>query len=180
MEIKPLAEIAAQYIGIKEIPNNMGWDNKEFERKMIDVGWTLGWAYCALFAKLCTLEFLAQFDSAKFLQTDVLSPLFSPMATVSYNRFKKAGYTAEMPGLNTLVVWQHYENGEPQPTGHMAILKSFENGNLNTIDGNTNLAGSREGDGIYEKNRTLKENVITGLKFLGFINLPNFQNDINV
>lgn len=172
MIIKPIFEIASSYIGIKEIPPNKGWNNKEFERKMLAIGWQVDWAYCALFAKLCTIEYLSQFDSTKI---DVISPLFSPMATVTYNRFKKAGYASQTPSLNTLVVWQHYKDGEPQPTGHMGVLKSFDNSILNTIDGNTNVAGSREGDGFYEKNRTIKENVVNGLKFLGFINLPNYE-----
>jgi hypothetical protein len=136
------------------------------------MGWQVDWAYCAIFAKLCTFEYLSQFNSPKI---DDLKPLFSPMAVVTYSWFKKAGFTSEIPTGNSLVVWQHIENGEPQQTGHMAILKKLEYPDLITIDGNTNQAGSREGDGIYEKRRTIKENVSTGLKFLGFINIPSYE-----
>jgi hypothetical protein len=172
MTVKTIAEIAAQYIGISEIPQNQGWNDKEFERKMLAIGWQKDWAYCALFAKLCTFEYLSQFDSTKI---DGLRPLFSPMAVITYYRFKNAGYISQIPSKNCLVVWQHYENGIAQETGHMGILKKLEYPDLITIDGNTNLAGSREGDGFFEKRRTIKENVITGLKFLGFINLPEFE-----
>ncbi len=38
--------------------------------------------------------------------------------------------------------------------GHAGLVRSVVSGAINTIEGNTNEAGSREGDGVYEKTRT--------------------------
>lgn len=171
MIVKSLSEIAAQYIGIKEISGNNGWDDKEFERKMKAMGWRKGLAYCAFFVKLCAFEYYSQFDSGKF---SILERLFSPMAVVTYQNFKKAGYAYEIPSKNCLVVWQTIMGGEKKQTGHIAVFKDIEWPDVITIDGNTNLAGSRDGDGIYQKRRNIKI-YKEGLNFIGFINLPEYE-----
>jgi len=37
--------------------------------------------------------------------------------------------------------------------GHAGLVTRVVSGNIDTIEGNTNEAGSREGDGVYEKTR---------------------------
>jgi hypothetical protein len=39
--------------------------------------------------------------------------------------------------------------------GHAGLVRSVVSGSVNTIEGNTNEAGSREGDGVYEKTRAI-------------------------
>ena len=52
---------------------------------------------------------------------------------------------------------------DPETTGHCGIVESVGGTHLVTIEGNTNQAGSREGDGVYRKMRpTLGSNYITG------------------
>ena len=40
--------------------------------------------------------------------------------------------------------------------GHIGIVTGFDGKNIYTIEGNTNAAGSREGQGVYRKIRPLK------------------------
>lgn len=39
--------------------------------------------------------------------------------------------------------------------GHTGLVESVKAGRIHTIEGNTNKAGSREGDGVYEKDRSI-------------------------
>jgi hypothetical protein len=39
--------------------------------------------------------------------------------------------------------------------GHAGLVRSIVSGQINTIEGNTNQAGSREGDSVWEKTRTI-------------------------
>jgi hypothetical protein len=54
--------------------------------------------------------------------------------------------------------------------GHAGIVKAVQGGLLTTIEGNTNVAGSREGDGVYEKNQRRVSQVNVG--FIDFYNHP--------
>lgn len=45
-------------------------------------------------------------------------------------------------------------NGSAYPN-HIGLVTGFTGANVTTIEGNTNVAGSREGDGVYEKVRDL-------------------------
>lgn len=53
----------------------------------------------------------------------------------------------------------------PNGTGHIGIVEHIEYNTqgkhwaITTIEGNTNQAGSREGDGVYEKERLVTENI---------------------
>jgi hypothetical protein len=41
--------------------------------------------------------------------------------------------------------------------GHVGFIDSWGSSFATTIEGNTNLAGSREGDGVYRKRRSIKQ-----------------------
>lgn len=52
----------------------------------------------------------------------------------------------------TLFCIQHDED-----SGHMGMVLGVENGKLKTFEGNTNVLGSREGDGAYRRTRGFQE-----------------------
>jgi hypothetical protein len=82
-------------------------------------------------------------------------------ALTLWNTSVERRYAPE-PGL--IALWRH---GDSQ-RGHGGIVEAVnDDGTFTTIEGNTNEAGSREGDGVYRKTRALGG---TGeMKLLGFV-----------
>jgi hypothetical protein len=69
------------------------------------------------------------------------------------------------------VIWQRYENGVKTWKGHAGlVINVLANGSFETIEGNTNSAGSREGDSVQIKIRTMAKRM-DGLNILGFVTI---------
>src|SRR5882672_2469777 len=100
-----LTEVAKKYIGNTEKPNNSGWFDAEFERRMKEVGWLTGQAWCSYFAELCFKE--AYPDKYKKVQN-----LFDASAVKTFSKFKSGGFSiSQVPVENSIVIWQHYSKG---------------------------------------------------------------------
>ena len=56
MIAEKITQTAHDYIGQREKPRNSGFINEDFQKKMEEVGWDNGEAWCASFAKLVFLE----------------------------------------------------------------------------------------------------------------------------
>ncbi len=65
------------------------------------------------------------------------------------------------PGL--IAIWQHGDTA----AGHAGIVEMKTKDGFYSMEGNSNEAGSREGDGVYRKKRLLTP--MGNLKLLGFI-----------
>lgn len=162
---------ALSYIGQEEILGNQGFKVEEFEQKIKNSGWLIGQAWCSYFAEAVWKEAYQQWDATMFTRLDTL---FSASAVQTYKNFHKAKdfVTSRKFKAGCLVVWQNYRNWKPHWTGHIAIgVKShFKAKKIETIDGNTNDKGGREGYIVANKIRSLdfttKEK---GLVLIGFI-----------
>jgi hypothetical protein len=133
-------DVARKYLGIKEIGNNRGFllksaDQNGFEATMRNLGWVPGEPWCAFFAKLVIQEALGP-KVAKPLSGGVL---------LSYNNVKNdpTWEYSKKPLPGGLVFWSTTEGH-----GHTGIVISEEGVTFHTIEGNTNLKGARDGDGI--------------------------------
>lgn len=159
-------QIAEKYIGITEKPGNMGFNDADFERRMQDVGFQKGHAWCCYWAELVFKEAYPE----KFSRID---ELFSGSTVQTFRNFRDAAYIiGNIPQLDTLVIWQSHKNGKPQPTGHAAIVsKVISTWEFESIEGNTNASGGREGFEVARKSRKVLADVKTGLKVLGFIHI---------
>jgi hypothetical protein len=160
-----LAAIARQFVGQREKPGNSGFLDAAFEKAMRSIGWVTGWAYCALFCKLVAKE--AGYPAW-------VVKLISASAVRTWNNFKRLGMTGDKPRRDSLVIWQTYKFGKPTARGHAGVLDPERTGleTFATIEANTNGAGSREGDGVYEKVRKLSFDAPqNGLRLLGFVYL---------
>lgn len=169
-----ILKAAKSYIGMKEKPNNGGFTDAGFERMMRKEGeWQTGWAWCACFAQVCCYVGLTKENFAK------LDPLLTPSVMRTYNNLLKAGYNvSKEPKAGTLVFWQLYKDGKPTPFGHIGICSDTKvaAGFFPTVEGNTNAAGSREGDCVAEKTRALNFDIPKGgdgLRLLGFIEVAD-------
>lgn len=158
-------EIATKYIGKTEKPGNAGFNDADFEKKMKDVGFQPGHAWCSYFAELV-------FKEAYPLKKKEFDKLFSASAVKTFENFKKAGYAIhDTPQLGALVIWQKQVGGKPSWQGHAGIVVEVTtNQTFKSVEGNTNDSGGREGYIVAKKFRRV-QSVTNGLQVLGFINL---------
>lgn len=164
-----LSQTARKYIGQTEKTGNSGFLNTDFEKKMVAVGFLLHQAWCCYFAELCCKETFVTL--VKLFDT-----VFSGSVMVTHNNIKKLvkeGSTVfeiiEEPEENCLIFYTSYTDGKPSPswTGHVSIGASkTEHDKYIDISGNTNIAGSREGTTVLDKEHKLSvmKNVNDGLR----------------
>lgn len=163
-----LNDVAKKYIGIKEKPNNGGFSDTDFERRIkTDGEWQKGWAWCACFVQLC----VAEWKGESFSRFD---EYFNPSVINTFRNLQNAGFfIAKVPQPGMLVFWQQYKAGKPTAFGHIGIIDSVhDNNTCTTIEGNTNARGAREGDCVAMKIREIDFSIPkygNGLRLLGFI-----------
>lgn len=160
-----IIEAAKSYIGKKEKPNNSGFVDPAFEKKMIANGWQKGWAWCAFQSKVIWKDAYSSINPAILKELD---KLFSPSAVQTFKNFKASATwkTSATPVAGALVIWQHGHG----PEGHAGIVIQVNaDGSFYTVEGNTNLDGSREGVETDKKLRTIKPFSATALNVLGFV-----------
>ena len=158
-----IVEVAKSYLGQEEIANNGGFKNKEFDKRMKEVGFSKGQAWCAYFAELVWKE-----------AGEDVKP-FSASAFKTYQNYEKAGRKGSIkPEVGALVVWRSVVNNVPQWTGHIGIVTEVLEDSFKTIEGNTNDKGGREGIKVAAKTRTYNWKADKGLRLIGFIN-PNID-----
>lgn len=153
-----VVEVAKNYLGHKEMPGNIFDVKSPLGKIIIEAGQRDGEAWCAYFTE------------AIFVET--LRKLFSASAVQTFKNFKDAGYeVSDVPFVGALVIWQRYKDGKPTWQGHAGIVsKVNSDGSFVAVEGNTNSAGSREGDSVQEKTRR-NVRVENGLNILGFVKI---------
>ncbi len=151
-------DIAKKYIGHKEQAGNVFDEKTPLGKILKEAGQKDGEAWCCYFTE------------AVFVET--LRALFSASTVQTFQNFKNAGYEiTDSPEVGALVIWQRYKDGKPTWAGHAGIVtKVVDKTSFVSIEGNTNSAGSREGDSVQEKTRTTAR-VENGLNVLGFIKI---------
>jgi len=160
------SEIAIKYIGQTEKPGNMGFNNADFERKMLAVGFQKTNAWCSYFQELIFKEAYPE----KFKQLDTL---FSASAVQTFRNFRDASFLVhELPEKDCLVLWQMKKEGKAQWNGHAGIVvNAIDQNTFESVEGNTNDAGGREGYIVARRIRKIVHNLQNGLEILGFIKI---------
>lgn len=157
---------AKYYEGQKEKTGNSGFQSPNFEKELASVGWQKSYAWCAYFTKLIyTKAYKADAKLSK-----IVRDRFNGGALATYNNAKADGIfkVSDLPVVGAIVVWQHGNSGN----GHVGIVISFDlkTNTMYCIEGNTNANGSREGDQVAIKARTIKrDRTASGLNLKGFI-----------
>ena len=159
-----IAEIAKTYIGKTEIPNNAGFTDTKFQKKMEDVGWSKSLAWCSFFGELVWTE--ACCDTAL---KAIIKKLFSGSATTTFKNFDldKTFKTGKEPKVGALAVWR-FGNGWQ---GHLAVVvETVDKTTFKAVEGNTNDKGGREGYIVATIIRKTNSPISTkGLNLIGFI-----------
>ncbi len=165
-----VVQTAIKYIGQKEQQGNVFDPSSDFGKKLHAVGQKDGEAWCCYWCEMVLKETYPE----KFKDLD---KLFSASAVQTYKNFTHPingkGYSENhIPEVGNLVIWQKYENGKPTWKGHAGIVtKVISTWEFDSIEGNTNEAGSREGNTVAIKQRKVLAKVDNGLKVLGFIRI---------
>jgi len=160
------SEVALKYLGETEKPGNSGFNDADFEKKMKEVGFVKGHAWCSYFAELV-------FKEAYPERFDELDKLFSGSTVQTFRNFRDAAYPiGYVPQPNTLVIWQSMKDGKPQITGHAGIVVSVKSTwEFESVEGNTSDGKSREGYIVARHERKVLADVKNGLKILGFVQI---------
>lgn len=138
--ITEVLKIAAKQVGVQENPRNSN-RGKKVEAYLASIGLGGGYAWCMAFVYWCTKE------AAKTLETT--NPLFKTGGVLyQWNQRKKLQVTR--PKVGDIFIMQ-FKGG----AGHTGFVTKVEGKYIHTIEGNTNNAGSREGDGVYRRVRTI-------------------------
>lgn len=137
-----IISVARTYIGQKEIAGNAGFVNKDFERRMQQVGWNRGEAWCMYLGELAVKE------GAPALYAQCAT-LFSGSTLATANNFKTQHpeTIVARPAPGCLVIWRT----KGATTGHAGVCVSVTGNRMKCVEGNTNNDGSREGYITLEK-----------------------------
>ena len=156
-----LKEVAEKYIGQTEISGNKGFNDKKFEKKLKEVGWDVGLAWCSFFAEACAKEAYPE-------KVKELDKLFSGSATATYKNFELAGYkVSQTPEVGNLAVWRYGNTWK----GHIGIVVETTDTNYKTVEGNTNDGKGRECYIVAKHSHSLFAPLQpAGLNLIGFIN----------
>jgi hypothetical protein len=85
----------------------------------------------------CFVQAAAQF-------ADVTNPMQPTRSALACWRDAPDWAKTPTPAVGAIVVWDHGGG-----LGHVGLVEGVYGDKLVTIEGNTNVAGSREGDGVY-------------------------------
>lgn len=136
-----VAAVYMSQVGVRELTGKN--DGKQVEKYLRSVGLGKGYAWCAAFVKWC-------FDSAG-VKTTITA--WSPSAE-NKNNYVYRQSSIKKPIQQADVFTIYFSN--LKRIGHTGfVTKRFGTNSIQTVEGNTNSAGSREGDGVYVKIRPL-------------------------
>ncbi|WEK18182.1 MAG: CHAP domain-containing protein [Candidatus Pedobacter colombiensis] len=161
-----IIQVASRYVGYLEIRSNAGFYDAAFEAKMKSAGWYRGAPWCAFFAKSVFAEVYAEDKRT----APIIRNTFTGGVIDTLKRVKAEGTfaTGPEPKVGALVMWRMGKTS----SGHAGIVISVDKANntMQTIEGNTNASGSREGDCVAKKLRTIHRDFRSdGLNVEGYI-----------
>lgn len=141
-EAKSLQSIYTNFIGVREKTGNN--DGPEVEMFLRSVGLGKGYAWCAAFVKYCMLE--AGIKAAEKINGMALS-----CENKKNMVFQKGKHLKDAKAGDVFTLY-YAKLGR---IGHTGFYNKPVNSSIfETVEGNTNMAGSREGDGVYRKKRS--------------------------
>jgi len=154
-----LSRKAKSFEGILEEGNNSGFESEKFETDMMNAGWRRGEPWCMAFVKMVVLKSYPR-------KKEVIEKTLSSGTQISFQKMKNdttgTFEFSAVPKKNVIVIWQNKTNSAQ---GHAGIVTKVNSTTFETIEGNTNIAGEREGQLVGKKTRTMNE---TSFKLLGF------------
>lgn len=133
-------EIAKTQLNVREQPpgSNKG---KDVEKYLASIGLGGGYSWCMAFVYWNVNE------AAKAL--NVQNPLYKTGGVLmQWNQ--RQNLKVSTPKAGDIFIMDFGKG-----TGHTGFVESVEGNYINTVEGNTNAAGSRNGDGVYRRKRAI-------------------------
>lgn len=152
---------AKKYLGFTEKPANSGFTDADFEKRMKDVGFQKGHAWCSYFAELVWKEAMPEHFA-------ILDKLFSGSATATFKNFDldKTFPTSQKPVPGALAIYRFGSGWQ----GHVGIVIEVNGDRITNIEGNSNDQGGREGVAVVRKSRPVKTiPSAKGLNLVGYV-----------
>jgi hypothetical protein len=134
-------------VGYHEGYSNGHWNNKEkYAGQVPGLEWADWQAWCATFV------------SWVFLKSGLPKDAYCTTASVATARewAKRNKRFSEYPAIGAQAIFGI--NGDV----HTGIVYGYDNTYIYTVEGNTNINGSAEGDGVYYKKRVRKDSFVYG------------------
>jgi hypothetical protein len=151
--ISRLATIAESQVGVRESGRNSGEAIRKYQQSTsLDPD---RWPWCAAFVDWCIQEWLKDDEVVAWLGLKARTPEeWRPKTALAYGFLN---WSKERP--NTTKVIDRAEQARPGDIvmytfSHVGIVVSDNSKSIQTVEGNTNGEGSREGDGVYFKTRS--------------------------
>jgi len=139
-----LRAIYLSQVGVREQTGRN--DGREVELFLAHVGLKKGNSWCAAFVSSCLSN--AGIANPK----SGWAPAYFPMKRVVWRRGNRAGTS----GIQSGDVFGIYFQSKRR-IAHVGFIDRLDGKRAVTVEGNTNEAGSREGDGVYVKRRLLNQ-----------------------
>lgn len=139
-------------IGIRELTGHN--DGKQVEKYLAAAGFKKGYAWCGAFVNWCFVQ-----NNIKSVKSPAWAPSWFPNKNVIFIQGKKI---REPPAAGD--VFGIYFQSKKR-IAHVGFVDNWGDKWVTTVEGNTNQAGSREGDGVYRKRR-IKRQIYKVSKFI--------------
>ena len=151
-----IVAIAKGEVGTKETRSGGHWvNNSKYNRWFGKIpGYSqngYGWPWCAAFVSWCAHE----------AGIEGLYPHTAGCET-AVAWFKRAGRFSEYPAVGAQVFFG------PGGGSHTGLVVRYDATYIYTVEGNTNVNGSAEGDGVYSKRRRRRDSYVYGYGYPKF------------
>lgn len=160
-----IVKVAKGFIGNQEIKGNKGFHNSDFEDKMRSIGFQTGHAWCSYFVELVWRD--AYIDNPDML--NFISKNFSGSTFRTLTNFTQLGMDDKKPKVGSIVIWRKKRKGSYTTLGHAGVVIEVHDDYFVSVEGNTNGAGSREGEVVALKKRKYSFKKYNGLELSAFI-----------
>ena len=130
---KKILSAAEEYLGQKEVPQNLGFANPEFAGRMREVGFKAGYEWCMLFVKAAVLDALSG-DKKQIADKLINASTQQTFANIKNNGagvFK----IVKHPKPGDIVIWQRRDLSFK---GHAGIIKKVYRKGFISVEGNVN------------------------------------------
>ena len=145
---------------------NSGFVDASFEAMMKAVGWKSGQAWCAYFMKLCLMQMFS-FDREFLAKNFTASAYGNLLVFQNLNKKGEKRYLALSDNnyqVGDVVCMKNPSDSYGHTFMIVDVLGKNNDGSVSvtTLEGNTSLKGSREGEGAFNLKRTLKIGSLSG------------------
>ncbi len=157
-----LIALARAEVGYHEGRSGGHWNNRQkYSKELPGADWSDGQPWCDtwvhwLFWKAGLLELLPDVTAK--------APAGSASCDVSATAWKRAHRWSEYPAIGAQAFY-----GSPADLVHTGLVIAYDADTITTIEGNTNVNGSAEGDGVYVKTRRRRDPFVVGYGYPKFV-----------